>query len=295
MRKILLSAITLFAFFLFGSAQSDFEKLQMEYEKLVNDPKNIYGKNKEAGKYYDIRGFKMYAEVYGEGQPLLFIHGNGGSINHFTYQIPYFSKKYKVIIADSRAQGNSKDNKDSISYEMMADDYAALLEAMKIDSAYVVGWSDGGINGLLLAIHHPEKVKKLAITGANLRPDTTAVPQSIWDLVYPIYNELKNIVNKNEAQKNALKMMRLLSEQPHIPLTDLHKISCPTLVIGGDHDVIKEEHTMEIYKNIPKSYLWILPNSGHSTPIVYADEFNKKIDDFFKQPFRNFDAPKRFF
>ncbi|TMI64624.1 MAG: alpha/beta hydrolase [Bacteroidetes bacterium] len=295
MKKILLSVITFFAFFLFGSAQTDFEKLQMEYEKLVNDPKNIYGKNKEAGKYYDIRGFKMYAEVYGEGQPLLFIHGNGGSINHFTYQIPYFSKKYKVIIADSRAQGNSKDNKDSITYEMMADDYAALLEAMKIDSAYVVGWSDGGINGLLLAIHHPEKVKKLAITGANLRPDTTAVPQSIWDLVYPIYNELKNIVNKNEAQKNALKMMRLLSEQPHIPLTDLHKISCPTLVIGGDHDVIKEEHTMEIYKNIPKSYLWILPNSGHSTPIVYADEFNKKIDDFFKQPFRSFDAAKRFF
>jgi pimeloyl-ACP methyl ester carboxylesterase len=67
------------------------------------------------------------------------------------------------------------------------------------------------------------------------------------------------------------------------------------LVIGGDHDVIKVEHTMEIYKNISNAYLWILPNSGHSTPIVYADEFNKKIDDFFNQPYRKIGGEKRFF
>ena len=296
MRKVLLSAIALFLFFFFVSAQSDFEKLQMEYEKLLNDPKNIYGRNKETGKYYDIRGFKMYAEVYGEGQPLLFIHGNGGSISHFTNQIPYFAKKYKVIIADSRAQGKSADSKDSLSYEMMADDYAALLDAMKIDSAYVVGWSDGGINGLLMAIRHPEKVKKLATTGANLRPDSTAVPQIIWDMVIPTYKELKNKADKNEMEKAGFKMMRLLSEQPHISHSDLQKIKCPVLVIGGDHDVIKEEHTLEIYKNISNAYLWILPNSGHSTPVVYAEEFNKKVDEFFKQPFRKFDDPsKRFF
>lgn len=178
---------------------------------------------------------------------------------------------------------------------MMADDYAALLDAMKIDSAYVIGWSDGGINGLLLAIRHPEKVKKLAVTGANLRPDTTAVPQEIWDMVAPMYTELKNKSDKNEMEKRGYKLMRLLIEQPHIPLDDLHTIHCPTLVIGGDHDVIKEEHTMEIYKNIPKAYLWILPNSGHSTPIVYADEFNKKIDEFFKKPYRKIEKEGRFF
>ena len=237
----------------------------------------------------------MYVETYGEGQPLLLIHGNGGSMKHFVNQIPFFAKKYKVIAADSRAQGKSKDNADSLNYEMMADDYAALLDAMKIDSAYVVGWSDGGINGLLIAIRHPEKVKKLAITGANLRPDTTAVPQAIWDMVGPIYNDLKNKTDKNEMEKNGFKLLKLLSEQPHISHSELQTINCPTLVIGGDHDVIKEEHTMEIYKNIPNAYLWILPNSGHSTPVVYADEFNKKIDAFFKQPFRSFDAQKRFF
>ena len=276
-------------------SQSDFEKMMGDFEKMMNNPKNIYGKNKAAGKYYDIRGFKMYAEVYGQGQPLLFIHGNGGSGGNFFKQVPVFLKKYKVIIADSRAQGKSADPADSLSYEMMADDYAALLDAMKIDSAYVVGWSDGGINGLLLAIRHPEKVKKLVITGANLRPDNTAIPQELLDMLMPPYNELKKKTDKNDMEKGGYKLVKLLIEQPHIPLTDLQKISCPTLVIGGDHDVIKEEHTLEIYQNIPNAYLWILPNSGHSTPIKYADEFNKKIEEFFKKPYRKFGIAERLF
>src|SRR5438105_1209074 len=200
-----------------------------------------YGNNKEAGQYYDIRGFKMYCEVYGQGQPVLIIHGNGGSIDNFVNQIPYFSKKYKVIIADSRAQGKSKDNGDSLSYEMMADDYAALLGAMKVDSAYVIGWSDGGINGLLLAKRHPEKVKKLAVTGANLWPDTTAVFKEVIDMVTPYYTQLKNKANKTDMEKGRWKLVRLLLDEPHIPLSAVQTIQCPTLVIGGDHDVIKEE------------------------------------------------------
>jgi pimeloyl-ACP methyl ester carboxylesterase len=276
--------------------QDDMEKLDKEFEKMMKNTTGVpYGNNKATGKYYSIRGFKMYCEVYGKGQPVLIIHGNGGSINNFVQQIPYFSKKYKVIVADSRAQGKSADKGDSLTYEMMADDYAALLDAMKIDSAYVIGWSDGGINGLLLAIRHPEKVKKLAITGANLVPDTTAVPQEVWDMVNPTYTMLKEKKDKNEMEMAGFKLMRLLVENPHIPLSDLHTIKCPTLVIGGDHDVIKEEHTMLIYKNIPKAYLWILPNSGHSTPVVYKNDFNKNVDNFFSTPYRSISGVGRFF
>ena len=254
-----------------------------------------YGNNPAAGKYYDIRGFKMYCEVYGEGQPLLIIHGNGGSIDNFIFQIPYFSKKYKVIIADSRAQGKSTDEGDSLSYEMMADDYAGLLSAMNIDSADVIGWSDGGINGLLLAIRHPEKLKKLAVTGANLVPDTTAVPQEIWDMVRPEYARLRGKTGLTAQQKTKYKLLRLLCDQPHIPLADLQRISCPVLVIGGDHDVIKPEHTLLIFQQIPKAYLWILPNSGHSTPIAYKDDFNKNVDVFFMKPFRSIEKQSRFY
>lgn len=264
--------------------------------QAANQTPNVpYGNNKSSGKFYDIRGFKMYAETYGSGQPLLIIHGNGGSISNFVYQIPFFEKKYKVIIADSRAQGKSKDDKDSLSYEMMADDLAALLDAMNIDSANVIGWSDGGINGLLLATRHPKKVKKLAVTGANLWPDTTAVFTDVEDLVMPEYLKLKNKENKTTEEKNNWKLVRLLIEEPHISLEDLHKIAVPVLVIGGDHDVIKPVHTLLIAENIPQSYLWILPNSGHSTPIVYKDDFNKNIETFFSKPYKKFQGEVRFY
>jgi len=271
------------------------EQIVKDFQNQLKNENVRFGHNDSAGKYYDIRGFRMYCEVYGHGDPLLIIHGNGGSINNFIYQIPYFSKKYKVIIADSRAQGKSIDDGDSLSYEMMADDYASLLDAMKIDSADVIGWSDGGINALLLAIRHPKKVKKLASTGANLVPDTTAVPQEILDMVTPMYKTLQAKQEKTPQEKNQFKLLRLLIDQPHIPLIDLQNISCPSLIIGGDHDVIKVEHTMLIYENIPQAYLWILPGSGHSTPIVYKADFNEVVDRFFSTPYRSIRGQARFF
>jgi len=294
MRNIL-GLVAIFQFLSIVAAGQDMDKIRKDFEDKLRDTTVQYGHDKSRGKFYDIRGFKMYAETYGQGAPLLIIHGNGGSIKDFIYQIPYFDKKYKVIIADSRAQGNSTDKGDSLTYEMMADDYSALLDAMKIDSAYVIGWSDGGINALLLAIRHPEKVKKLASTGANLAPDTTAVPKEVWDIALPTYIALKEKTSKTAQEKNEYKLMRLLAEQPHIPLTDLQKISCPSLIIGGDHDVIKEEHTMLIFKNIPKAYLWILPGSGHSTPVFYKDDFNKVVDRFFSTPYRTITGVGRFF
>lgn len=295
MRKNLLLAVTALFVTSLSFCQVDAMKAANDYERDIKDSiNNPYGHNKVAGKYYDIRGFKMYCEVYGEGEPLLIIHGNGGSINNFIYQIPYFAKKYKVIIADSRSHGKSVDKGDSLTYEMMADDYAALLTALKVDSSYVIGWSDGGINALLLAIRHPEKVKKLAATGANLVPDTTAVPQQIWDMVIPTFKQLAAKTTRTEQEKTAFKLYRLLCEQPHIPLSDLHKIKCPSLIIGGDHDVIKEEHTMLIYKNIPKAYLWILPAAGHSTPLMYKDDFNRVIERFFSAPYKIIEGGDRF-
>jgi pimeloyl-ACP methyl ester carboxylesterase len=89
-------------------------------------------------------------------------------------------------------------------------------------------------------------------------------------------------------------MLRLLIEQPNIPVSNLQKIKCPTLVIGGDNDVIKPEHTLFIWKNIPGANLWILPNSGHSTPLIFKDDFNRNIDLFFTNPTRKFSANDRF-
>ena len=258
----------------------------------------MYGRNPAVGKYADIRGFKMYYEQYGKGEPLLIIHGNGGSINNFLYQIPYFAKNYHVILADSRAQGKSVDTRDSLSYEMMTDDLNALLDKLNLKSCYVIGWSDGGINGLLLAMRHPDKVKKLAVTGANLWPDTTAVDPFIYHWAMNMNKITRDSIKKMKVPtpeiKNELKLLHLLSYEPHITVEQLHAITCPTLVIGGDHDALLPQHTMLIAQSIPNSYLWIIPNSGHSTPIYKRDQFNQVVSDFFSQPYRKIEKFGRF-
>lgn len=252
-----------------------------------------YGHNDAAGHYLSTRGFRLYYEVYGQGEPLLLIHGNGGSIDNLKNQIPFFSRHYKVIAIDSRAHGRSVDPSDSLSFEMMADDFNALLDSMRLDSAYVIGWSDGGINGLLLAIRHPDKVKKLAITGANLWPDTTGLTPFVFHLI-----QLEDVSLRAKQQtpetRNKLKICDLDLYQPHISLDQLHTIICPTLVIGGDHDAIPVLHTVLIAQNIPQSYLWIIPNSGHSTPIFKKDQFNAIISDFFSHPYRKIEGMATF-
>lgn len=244
-----------------------------------------YGNNKAAGKYYPVRGIKMYEEVYGSGKPLLLVHGNGGSISSMASIIPYFAKQYKVIATDSRAHGRTTDAADSLSFEMMADDEAALLEQMHIDSAYVIGWSDGGIVALVLAMRHPGKVIKLAATGANLWPDSTALIPSFWKEEKRNYDSLHATIFKTAKEKNDWKVFMLDWLQPNIDLSALQVIQCPSLIISGDHDLITLEHTLKIYQHIHRAYLWILPNSGHGTLVEHTNEFNKKVEEFFVKPF----------
>ncbi len=251
-----------------------------------------YGNNSKAGHRVTMRGLNMYYETYGAGAPLLIIHGNGGSIKDFSKQIPYFSKNYKVILADSRAQGKSTDTGDSLNYELMADDLNALLDHLHLDSCFVIGWSDGGINGLLLAIRHPEKVKKLAVTGANLWPDSTAVEPGLYHWLGSMVDSLK-LVEKTPELKNQYKLLEMMTREPNISLEQLHTIKCPTLVIGGDHDALLPRHTLLIAENIPRSYLWIIPKSGHATPINHSKQFNETINDFFKTPYQPIEGMDR--
>jgi pimeloyl-ACP methyl ester carboxylesterase len=250
-----------------------------------------YDHNPAAGKFYDINGFKMYTEVYGSGPPLLMIHGNNGNMSAFARNVPYFATRYKVILADSRSQGRSFDPDHPLNFEMMADDFAALLDAMHIDSAYVIGWSDGGINALLLAIRHPTKVKSLVATGANLWNAPDALAPGLWDGAAAEYEAGLRKTYTTAEEKNNRKLFLLDWWEPHITLAQLHKIQAPSLIMAGDNDVISLSHTLLIYQNIPHANLWIVPNSGHATLIEHAGEFNRKVDEFFTTPFKDHPAP----
>ncbi|KAA9039500.1 alpha/beta hydrolase [Ginsengibacter hankyongi] len=251
------------------------------------------GDNEKAGRYIKIRGFNMYYEVYGVGEPLLLIHGNGGSISNFMYQVPFFAKNYKVIVADSRAQGKSIDMGDSLSYEMMADDFNSLLDTLHLQSCYIIGWNDGAINGLLLAMRHPGKVKKLAVCGARLSSDTSAIDATAHDWALQ-YNESFSKLKQTPENKNRHKVAHLLSYAPHITTEQLKKIQCPVLVIGGDNDIVLTKHTLLISEAIPNSYLWIVPGAGNSITIDYKNQFNDVVNNFFRTPYKKITGLDRF-
>lgn len=247
-----------------------------------------YGSNESVGKYADVNGIKMYYEEYGEGEPMFLIHGNGADIKSMGHQIEYFKNSYRVIIADSRGHGKSELNSDSLTYVEMAADWAALADYLKLDSLYLIGWSDGGIISLLMGIHHPEKVKKLATMGANLRPDTTAIYPYAANWVKqmrPVVDASIKHGDKSENWAILKQHLGLLGDQPTISKSDLSKISAPALIIAGDQDIIREEHTVEIFQNIPNAHLCILPGETHYSPAMNSTLFNSIVDNFMSKPF----------
>lgn len=236
-----------------------------------------YGANPAAGKTFVHDGVKLYYEVYGAGQPVLLIHGNGGMIGEFKAQIEYFRRHYKVIAMDSRDQGKSADSADKITYEKMTEDLAALLDHLKSPPVLVLGWSDGGIEALLLGIRHPEKVKKIAAMAANLYPDG-AHPAAL-ELVKTMLSGL------SPGPSRERKVTQLMLDEPHIDPKALEAITAPTLVLAGDHDMILDVHTLEIYHHIPNSQLCIFPNATHMIPYDDPGLFNPTVERFFRTPF----------
>jgi len=247
-----------------------------------------YGDNPEAGHFAKLNGIKMYYETYGSGDPLLLIHGNGQSIVDMQFQIAYFAHNYSVIVADSRGHGKSGLGTGRLTYVQMVDDYNALLEQLDVAGAYVVGWSDGGIQALLLAIRHPDKVRKMAIMGANLRPDQTAIEAWVPGLLQPLSDAIDEMIanqDTSEDWQHHRALLDLLMTQPNIPVESLRGINVPVLVIAGDKDIIRATHTLEIFDNLPKAQLAILPGQTHWAPVTDPDGFNQLVGKFFATPF----------
>jgi pimeloyl-ACP methyl ester carboxylesterase len=245
-----------------------------------------YGSNPAAGNTFMSNGARFYYEIYGAGAPMLLIHGNGESIGSFKGQIGDFSRNHRVIAMDSRGQGKSELGTAKLTYEQMAQDTNALLDHLGLRQVKVLGWSDGGIIGLLLTIRHPEKVGMLAVMGANLQPEA-AYPWALDGLVRlrdRITAQLAVSKNPKPLQLQ-LQLLDLLGNQPHIPLTDLASITVPTLVMAADRDVIRDEHTLSMFHAIPKSQLAIFPGATHMIPAQDPARFNRTVLEFFDKPF----------
>ena len=253
----------------------------------------VYGDNSKAGSYKNINGIKLYYEVYGNGEPIVLLHGNSDSISRMSAQIKYFSNDYQVFAVDSRGHGKSEFGNKQLTHRQMADDIAVLLEKEGVQKSSIIGWSDGGIVGLHLAISYPEKVDKLIVFGANINGITGR--EHKW--VHAIDRKQKEKIEQKIAEKDTTKdwrkekiLFELMTGQPGIDESDLNKIKSPVLVMAGDRDFISDEHTLLIYRSIQKSHLAILPGETHFAPRTSSDLFNQMVERFLENTFSRPDS-----
>lgn len=247
-----------------------------------------YGDNSQAGHYANVNGINLYYETYGIGEPLLVIHGNGQSIAALHFQIAHFSQDYKVIVADSRGHGKSGIGEGQLNYLKMMEDYNSLMEQLHVTDVKVFGWSDGGIIALLLAIHHPDKINKMAVMGANLQPGQAAVYGWVPELLQPLSDMVDEMLDTGDSSDNwqlTRQLLDLLTMQPNISIESLHKIKSPVLVMAGDKDIIRTGHSLEIFENLPKAHMAILPGQTHWAPATDPVGFNALLEKFFSTPY----------
>lgn len=262
--------------------------LKISYISAQSTFTTPYGNNKTIGKYAKINGTKIYYEEYGKGEPLLIIHSCGTDIEAMEYQIDHFKKKYRVIAADSRGQGKSDLKTKSLTYDLMAKDLEALVKHLKLEFINILGWSDGGIIALKMGINNNVKIKKIVAMGANLRPDTSAINDWAYKQVREMRSNTLKMIKQGDTTRNwkkELMLDNLLVNQPNISHAELQKITAPVLLIIGDRDIIKNEHAVEIFNNIPKSQLCIMPGTNHGAPRNHPKVFNGMAEEFLLKTF----------
>jgi pimeloyl-ACP methyl ester carboxylesterase len=235
-----------------------------------------------------VNDIEMYYATYGDpaNEPLLLLHGGLGNADYFVNQIPAFAERYYVIAADSRGHGRSTMSEQQIGYALMASDVLALLDFLKIESTHLVGWSDGGIIGLDIAINHPDRLKKLVAYGANYNP--SGVRADVGDSErFNAYVEMaagdyvKLSPTPDGFDAFIANISNMWATEPNFTAEQLGSITTPTLILDGIlEEAIYPEHALEMAKLIPTADLLLMSDIGHFAMWDKTEEFNHIVLDY---------------
>lgn len=235
--------------------------------------------------YSAVNGLKMYYEEYGEGKPLILIHGGGSTIQtNFEKIIPILAKKRKVIAMELQAHGRTNDRNTETTFEQDADDIATLLKNLNIEKADFLGFSNGGTTTLQIAIRHPQIVDKMILGSALAKRN--GVPDWFWGFMSKaslenMPQQLKDGYKKVASDPNGLQIMherdsKRMINFKDIPDSQITSIKAPALIIIGDKDIITPEHALELHRQLENSELAIIPG-GHGD---YIGEITTIKPDF---------------
>ena len=256
--------------------------------------------------YAFVNGLNMYYEVHGEGQPLVLLHGALSAIGaSFSKVLPQLSSTRQVIAVEQQAHGHTADIDRPLTYEQMADDTAALLQQLRIEKADLFGWSMGAGIALQIAIRHPEVVRKLVLASVTYNRNgfcpellaglETSKPEDLAGS--PFQEEYERFAPKpQEWPRLFAKVNQLDREVQDWPPEVIQSIKAPTLLIIGDSDLVRPEHTVELFRllgggvagdlvGLPRSQLAVLPGTTHVTLVDRAKWLVSMISQFLLRTF----------
>ena len=244
-----------------------------------------------SGHWASVNGHRIYYEDLGKGSVIVLLHGGGGDIpGAWSHQLAPFSAAHRVIAIEQAGHGHSPDVVGPMTFDRFSEDTAALLRLLGLGKVNLVGWSDGAIEALIIAARHPELVRRVVATGANVDPSgvsqeatewtRNARPDEIFNCQPGSYYALHSEDGIAHAPVVGEKLRQLWLTRPvpeELTFDLLHTVQAPVLVMAGDHDEILLEHTFRIYRAIPKARLWILPATGHGTFIEHPEWTNSVV------------------
>ncbi|MBR7837074.1 alpha/beta hydrolase [Actinospica durhamensis] len=240
------------------------------------------------GELIETGAIRIYHEVHGSGEPVVLLHGGMASIDLWQAQTAALSPHYRVYLPERRGHGRTPDVPGPITYELMAADTVAYLDRMELARVDLVGWSDGALIAALVALAHPDRVRKLVLIGQYFnpdgqRPEARVLQESFARNPPAMLKDLYATLSPDGPDHFGLvfaKMLHMLETEPNIALETLAQISAPTLIMQGDDDAVTVEHSAAAARAIPDAQLAVLPGTTHAAPLEKPDLINRLILDF---------------
>jgi pimeloyl-ACP methyl ester carboxylesterase len=249
--------------------------------------------------YVDANGVHTYYEVHGEGDPVVLLHVGVGTIETWGAQTAALAERYKVYLPERRGHGRTADVDGPITYYNMADDTIAFMDALGISNAHLIGWSDGGNVGLIVALKRPDLVRKLVLMGCYANHD--GIPPDMKDQFYsltadampPMMRAAYDALSPDGPEHFPIVFEKLIATwktEPTHQLSELEGVTAPTLVMLGDDDVLTIEHAGAMAAAIPDAQIAIVPGTDHAVVFEKPDLVNRLFLDFLADE----QAPKLF-
>jgi len=242
--------------------------------------------------YLPIQDSKIYYETTGQGEPLLLLHGGFGTNEDFTHQTAELAKHFKVYAFERPGHGHTADIPGPFSFDSMTKYTTDFIETLKLGSAHLVGWSDGAIVALLVAISRPDLVLRVVSVGGSFNPNSLTPSAIEWlrkatpedfQKVEPALIERYDLVSPDGSSHFPTifeKTKRLWLEEPNIQPDELARITVPVLVMAGDRDAVTTEHTLQLFNSIKNPELCIIPGTTHFLLSEKPDAANRAILEF---------------